>query len=197
MGLSTKPFICAHPTRPLLFKRPKIKCSCNHELRPVRHEEGCDSNRPLPIAHILFVGEAPGEVEDITGKPFMGPAGHQLNCFFYLTKSTYFFTITNTIGCRPVDPKGNRQPTGEEKDACRDHIYELLAHQQFDGVVLLGETAAKHWETLKLNYQTLELSHPAKYLRMNYRYLPQKIEARKFERWLTNLHLSTQLCEYH
>ncbi|MBI4978694.1 MAG: uracil-DNA glycosylase [Spirochaetes bacterium] len=66
---------------------------------------------------IVFVGEAPGEQEDLQGFPFVGRAGKLLDKWLAvmgLTLNEVY--IMNTLKCRPPD---NRDPLPEEKKACR------------------------------------------------------------------------------
>ena len=69
-----------------------------------------------PRAMIMFVGEAPGETEDRTGRPFVGAAGQfleQLLGNIGLQRADVF--IANINKCRPP---GNRDPLPEEIEAC-------------------------------------------------------------------------------
>lgn len=52
---------------------------------------------------LMFIGEAPGEVEDKTGYPFTGRAGKILNFIFRFAQKDFRYLITNAIGCRPCD----------------------------------------------------------------------------------------------
>lgn len=66
---------------------------------------------------IMVIGEAPGEREDNSGKPFVGRAGRLLDDMFEtvgLSRSRMY--ITNAVNCRPPD---NRTPKKKEIDACR------------------------------------------------------------------------------
>ena len=70
---------------------------------------------------MMLVGEAPGFYEDQQGKPFVGKAGQLLDKIFESVgfsreKDVY---ICNTIKCRPPD---NRDPTPQEKAACREYL---------------------------------------------------------------------------
>jgi DNA polymerase len=80
------------------------------------------SRGPIP-AKIMLVGEAPGTVEDQTGLPFVGPAGHMLDrlCADASIDMTQCF-ITNPIKCRPPQ---NRLPLAEELAACRSYLVQL------------------------------------------------------------------------
>ncbi len=92
-------------------------------------------------AKVLFVGEGPGEQEDLKGEPFVGRAGKLLDDMLKLirldrTKNIY---IANIVKCRP--PK-NRDPLNTEQDACIGYLrgqYQLLAPKI---VVCLGRVAA-------------------------------------------------------
>ncbi len=74
-----------------------------------------------PDAEILFIGEAPGQVEDSTGRPFVGRSGQLMRTT--LTETTGITPdqvfITNIVKYRPPD---NRDPTPEEIAACRDWL---------------------------------------------------------------------------
>ena len=68
-------------------------------------------------ADILFVGEGPGEQEDLRGEPFVGPAGKLLDDMLsiidlYRGENCY---ICNIVKCRPPH---NRDPLETEQDAC-------------------------------------------------------------------------------
>ena len=50
---------------------------------------------------LLLIGEAPGEVEDVLGVPFIGPSGNVLKHLFSYTTHPFSYLITNTVSCRP------------------------------------------------------------------------------------------------
>ena len=67
-------------------------------------------------AEVMFIGEGPGEQEDLQGEPFVGPAGKLLDDMLRmidLDRSKVY--IANMVKCRP--PR-NRDPQPEEQDAC-------------------------------------------------------------------------------
>jgi DNA polymerase len=74
-----------------------------------------------PDAQIIFIGEAPGQVEDSTGRPFVGQSGQLMRKT--LTASTGLLPeqvfITNIVKYRPPD---NRDPLPDEITACRDWL---------------------------------------------------------------------------
>jgi DNA polymerase len=92
-----------------------------------------------PDSNVIFVGEAPGENEDLTGRPFVGRSGKLLEKIMLeegIKRSDVL--ITNTVKCRPP---GNRDPTKEEMDACRPFLeYELSGRKVIVG---LGRSACR------------------------------------------------------
>lgn len=92
-------------------------------------------------ADLMFVGEAPGEREDLSGTPFVGRAGQLLDKYLYAVdiprESVY---ITNILKCRP--PK-NRDPLPAEEDACMDYLREQVRLVRPKIIVCLGRIAAQ------------------------------------------------------
>lgn len=93
-----------------------------------------------PNADLMFVGEAPGEQEDLSGIPFVGRAGQLLDKFLYAVdierKDVY---IANILKCRP--PK-NRDPLPEEEDACIGYLREQVRLIKPKLIVCLGRISA-------------------------------------------------------
>ena len=91
-------------------------------------------------ADIMFVGEAPGEQEDLSGTPFVGRAGQLLDKFLYAVdidrEDVY---IANILKCRP--PK-NRDPLPAEEDACIDYLRAQVKLIKPKMIVCLGRIAA-------------------------------------------------------
>ncbi len=92
-------------------------------------------------ADILFVGEGPGEQEDLKGEPFVGAAGQLLDDMLRIIDldrtNTY---IANIVKCRP--PR-NRDPEESEQDACIDYLRNQVALIKPKIIVCLGRIAAK------------------------------------------------------
>lgn len=112
-----------------------MACPLARERRSVVFGEGD------PHARLMFVGEAPGEQEDLQGRPFVGRAGQLLDRILEaaeIDRSEVF--ITNTVMCRPP---GNRVPTDEERATCRPYFERKMALIRPGIVVLLGSTAAQ------------------------------------------------------
>ena len=91
-------------------------------------------------AVIMFVGEAPGEQEDLQGKPFVGASGQLLDRYFAaidMEESDYY--VANILKCRPPH---NRDPLPEEQDACIGFLREQLRLISPKIIVCLGRIAA-------------------------------------------------------
>lgn len=98
-------------------------------------------------ARIVLIGEAPGETEDLTGRPFVGRAGQLLTEFLSeagISRDRDVYII-NTVKCRPPE---NRVPTDEEKAACRKFLDAQIDIIKPDAIVLCGATALKSFITL-------------------------------------------------
>lgn len=96
-----------------------------------------DGNRN---ADIMFVGEGPGEQEDLQGVPFVGPAGKLLDdmlSIIDLDRTVCY--IANIVKCRP--PR-NRDPEAEEQDACFDFLRAQIELVRPKIIVCLGRIAA-------------------------------------------------------
>jgi uracil-DNA glycosylase len=103
-----------------------------------------------PAADVVVVGEAPGQEEDRTGRPFVGRAGKLLDLLLmsagFPREDVY---IGNVLKCRPPD---NRNPLPDEADTCTTHFLRpqieaiaprvLLAVGRFAVQSLLGTDAA-------------------------------------------------------
>lgn len=91
-------------------------------------------------AKLMFIGEAPGEQEDLTGKPFVGRAGQLLDRFLFAVDiSRDDVYIANILKCRP--PK-NRDPQSSEEDACIGYLREQVKIIQPKIIVCLGRISA-------------------------------------------------------
>lgn len=93
-----------------------------------------------PNADIMFIGEGPGEQEDLKGEPFVGPAGKLLDdmlSIIDLDRSKIY--IANIVKCRP--PR-NRDPLDEEQLACLDYLRNQVALVKPKIIVCLGRIAA-------------------------------------------------------
>jgi DNA polymerase len=95
-----------------------------------------------PEAKLLFVGEAPGADEDAQGEPFVGRAGQLLNDIIKACRmKREDVYICNILRCRPP---GNRVPSLEEAENCREYLDAQIAIVNPDYIVCWGSTAAKN-----------------------------------------------------
>jgi len=98
-----------------------------------------------PFAELLFVGEAPGEEEDLRGEPFVGRAGQLLNNIIgamEYTREDIF--IANVLKCRPDMPageSGNRKPKPAEMATCLPWLTQQIDLIKPKVIVALGLTA--------------------------------------------------------
>jgi DNA polymerase len=93
-----------------------------------------------PQAKLMFIGEAPGEKEDLTGEPFVGAAGKLFDKYLAavgIAREEVY--IANILKCRP--PR-NRDPLPEEQDACIDHLRAQVKAVNPSIIVCLGRISA-------------------------------------------------------
>jgi uracil-DNA glycosylase len=139
-----------------------------------------------PDAHIMIIGEAPGEMEDSTGRPFRGEAGQILNRFLRVTKLSREkdLYVTNIVGCRPTMDvedertkemrKENRPPSKEERMGCKERLNKLIYIVDPMMIVVLGKTALQALtgkstvitkargdiQTMRIQGHTVEIRYP-------------------------------------
>ena len=92
-------------------------------------------------AEVMFIGEGPGEQEDLKGEPFVGPAGKLLDTMLEiidLDRNKVY--IANMVKCRP--PR-NRDPQIGEQDACSGWLRRQIALVDPKIIVCLGRIAAQ------------------------------------------------------
>ncbi|MBR1496360.1 MAG: uracil-DNA glycosylase [Oscillospiraceae bacterium] len=127
-------------------------------------------------AEVMFIGEGPGEQEDLKGEPFVGRAGKLLDDMLELIdldRSRVY--IANMVKCRPPN---NRDPLNIEQEACALWLDRQVALLRPKIIVCLGRIAAMRWIrgdfkisrehgqwTIKNGVMTMALYHPAALLR--------------------------------
>lgn len=135
------------PPRPTLtsLKAAAAGCkACDLWLKGTQTVFGEGGHR----ARVMFVGEQPGNEEDLTGKPFVGPAGrlfdNALEEAGIERKQTY---VTNVVKHFKWEPRGKRRihkkPNSAQIAACRPWLEAELAVVKPDVLVALGATAAQ------------------------------------------------------
>ena len=134
-------------------------------------------------ARLVLIGEAPGEIEDECGRPFVGRAGQLLDEFLAeagISRDNDLYII-NTVKCRPPE---NRVPTQEEQAACRKFLDAQIDIIKPQAIVLCGATALKtfvetdrkrtisklrgQWLTITVDgveYPAITIFHPSYLLR--------------------------------
>jgi uracil-DNA glycosylase len=118
-----------------------MECCTRCELAPTRTQVVLGVGNPK--ARVLFIGEAPGEKEDLAGQPFVGAAGKLLDRLLAaagLARDDVF--ITNIVACRP--PR-NRTPKVSEVRAHAPWIEEQLRLLQPEIIVTLGRVALTYF----------------------------------------------------
>ena len=147
-------------------------CSLCETRKNLVFGDGCEN------AEIMFIGEGPGEQEDIQGIPFVGPAGKLFDKMLeimYLDRTKVY--IANVVKCRP--PR-NRDPLNIEQAACRQWLDRQIALCNPRLIVCLGRIAAQALikEDFRItkehgvwfNYKgrpTMAIYHPSALLRDN------------------------------
>ncbi|MBR5288681.1 MAG: uracil-DNA glycosylase [Clostridia bacterium] len=92
-------------------------------------------------APLMFIGEGPGQQEDLSGRPFVGAAGQLLDKMLGaigLKREQVY--ICNIVKCRPP---GNRVPEADERAACMGYLREQVALVRPKVIVCLGSTPAR------------------------------------------------------
>ena len=168
-----------------MIRRPCKKCSLH------RFRKKIVQGRGLIPADILFIGEAPGKAENITGEAFTGRSGKLLNQMIKdATPKDWNLSvyITNTVFCRPTDSKqgDNRQPTPEEVLACSPNLYELIGRVKPKQIIFAGKVSESYYK--KEFPDAVAIQHPAFLLRQGGKSSPYyltniRVLTEVFERW--------------
>src|SRR6185312_7920061 len=135
------------PTRPSLssLREAAADCkACDLWKRGTQTVFGEGSRR----SRVLFVGEQPGNEEDLSGKPFVGPAGRLLDDALVeagIDRSRVY--VTNVVKHFKWEPRGKRRlhkkPNAQEVKACRPWLQAEIAVIKPSVIVALGATAAQ------------------------------------------------------
>jgi len=149
-------------SRPILPKPEKQQP--DHSAKPIeelaRQARGC-RNCPLwknanqtvfgegrRRSQVMLIGEQPGNDEDLSGKPFVGPAGRLLDASLIeagIDRKTVY--VTNVVKHFKWEPRGKRRihkkPSASEIAACRPWLDAEIASVKPAVIVCLGATAAQ------------------------------------------------------
>jgi DNA polymerase len=113
-----------------------IRCKLHKGRKNIVFGEG------NPDAALVFVGEGPGQEEDLQGRPFVGAAGQLLTDIIVkgmqLKREDVY--ICNIVKCRPP---GNRNPEPDEVEACEPFLIKQLGAINPQIIIGLGNVAVK------------------------------------------------------
>ncbi len=159
------------------IKRSPFRIHCS------KWDDGCGSDqcgaaRNICLARgklpcdVLFIGEAPGESEDVLGAPFTGPAGHLLDEMIAeaVDDKELRFAWTNIVGCIPRTEDGTEkasEPSKKQIKACAPRLREFVQLAKPKLVVFVGKLSEKHAPQAVegLDVRTCAVQHPAFILR--------------------------------
>ena len=148
----------------------------------------CETRKNIVLARgsvpcdVLFIGEAPGESEDVIGQPFMGPAGKLLGDIVSraLGGPSESFTgirtaFTNLVCCIPRNANGGKatEPDPNEVIACQPRLAEFIALCRPRLIVCVGALASRWIGNQRTKYgiggdvRIIDIIHPAAILRSN------------------------------
>lgn len=143
----------------------------------------CPSRTRLVLARgtlpcdVLFVGEAPGEAENVIGRPFVGPAGKLLDhiCSEAFAGYVLRWAFTNVVACIPRLGDGEKaaEPDEESIRQCRPRLEEFVRMAEPRVVVAVGKLAYDHLQpgykhsTDVGRAKVVHITHPAAILRAN------------------------------
>lgn len=104
-------------------------------------------------ARLMFIGEGPGENEDLEGRPFVGRAGQLLDkMILAMGLSRRQVYIANIVKCRPPN---NRQPAPDETAACTPYLLEQIRVIRPQVIVTLGLPSTQYILRTKLSMSKL------------------------------------------
>jgi DNA polymerase len=162
-------------------------------------------------AHVVVVGEQPGDQEDLQGHPFVGPAGRILDQGLEaagITRTRVY--VTNAVKHFKNEPRGKRRihkkPSDMEIDACHPWLEHELAAIQPPLVIALGATAirgifgralpvlANRGKLVALNptTQVLITVHPSMILRV-----PPEDRESAFDQFVADLKAAVRYAKQH
>lgn len=135
------------PPRPTLTRLRAVAAECTAcDLWKIGTQTVFGEGRPSSL--IMFVGEQPGDKEDLAGRPFVGPAGALLDQSLEEAKiDRAKVYVTNVVKHFKWEPRGKRRihkkPNGAEITACRPWLQAEISVVKPRAIVCLGSTAAQ------------------------------------------------------
>src|SRR4051812_44800510 len=141
---TAEPFLPKRVSLPALREASKSCEGCGlykHAAQTVFGEGPVD-------ARVMFVGEQPGDQEDVAGKPFVGPSGKMLDTFMDkvgIDRGVVY--VTNAVKHFKFEVRGKRRihakPSAREVTACKPWLKAEVECVKPDVIVALGATAAQ------------------------------------------------------
>ena len=141
------------------------KCSLHKTRLRIVH---CRGKLPCDI---FFLGEAPGDSENLLGRPFVGPAGKLLDRIIAKAVGSLDLRMAfgNLLGCIPFDDEGkkvkhlaNHKAAMKWVEACRPRLHDLLRIANPDLLVYVGKMAAAHsWMGETKDRRVISIVHPS------------------------------------
>ncbi|MBV8202372.1 MAG: UdgX family uracil-DNA binding protein [Acidobacteria bacterium] len=135
-------FIPERPTLPALVRAAQTCKACELYKNATQAVLGAGGAG----AHLMLVGEQPGDKEDLAGQPFVGPAGRLLDELLEgagISRREVY--LTNAVKHFKCEPRGkvrlHQKPTLREVTACRPWLETEIALVRPRGIVCLGATA--------------------------------------------------------
>ena len=135
------------PSRPTLKKLQVVAAGC-HACHLWKDATQTVFGEGKPSSTVMFVGEQPGDKEDLTGHPFVGPAGTLLDKALIeagIDRKTVY--VTNVVKHFKWEPRGKRRihkkPNAAEITACRPWLEAEVAVIKPRAIICLGSTAAQ------------------------------------------------------
>lgn len=145
----------------------------------------CENRRTVVLARgklpcdILFCGEAPGESEDVLGRPFVGPAGKLLDRIVFdaiqalgtggvvIMHPVFRFAWTNLVACIPKeDGKKATEPPKEAIKTCSDRLREIIEIAKPRVIIAVGGLATKYLPKVT-DLPITSIVHPAGIMRLD------------------------------
>lgn len=126
-------------------------------------------------ADVVFIGEAPGESDNVVGKPFAGPTGRLLDHIIKESLGGVRSAITNLVACIPVGEDGSKTLEIEDEcvEACGDRLIEFMRLCNPKLIVTVGKLAGE-WLDQSMKHaikvgkvSQLSIQHPGQIQRSN------------------------------
>lgn len=128
---------------------------------------------------VLFVGEAPGKGENLSGVPFCGPAGQLLDQMIAkaVAQVPFTFALTNLTGCIPLNSDGAKvhEPEACDVEQCSERLLDLIDNVACPRAIIAVGRAAEKWLDPRYHHSIkprvrvpiAHIDHPAAVLRAN------------------------------